>query len=83
MNCWTWGLAAARAGDDCMRMLCSAANRGAVVLCRDKVKASGDAGLPPLVAIVTDAGSASKEQGNFIIKDAANTSMNFWGSPFR
>lgn len=69
--------------DDSMRMVCNVANRDVFVLCRDKVKASGDAGLPPLVAIVTDAGSASKEQGNFIIKDAANTSMNFWGSPFR
>jgi hypothetical protein len=36
-----------------------------------------------VVAIVTDAGSASREQGNFIIKDAASTSMAFWGSPFR
>lgn len=54
-----------------------------VVTLRSKVKASGDGALPPLVAIVTDAGSASKEQGNFIIKDAASTSMSFWGSPFR
>jgi hypothetical protein len=51
--------------------------------CSNKVQASGDGALPPLVAIVTDAGSASKEQGNFIIKDAASTSMSFWGSPFR
>jgi pentatricopeptide repeat domain-containing protein 1 len=43
----------------------------------------GEGCLPPLLAIVTDAGSASKEQGNFIIKDAASTSMGFWGSPFR
>lgn len=47
------------------------------------MKASGDGALPPHVAIVTDAGSASKEQGNFIIKDAASTSMSFWSSPFR
>jgi hypothetical protein len=53
------------------------------VLYRKKVQSSGDGSLPPLVAIVTDAGSASKEQGNFIIKDAASTSMSFWGSPFR
>jgi hypothetical protein len=67
--------------------LCNAAHAHRVlccaVLCRKKVQASGDGALPPLVAIVTDAGSASKEQGNFIIKDAASTSMSFWGSPFR
>jgi hypothetical protein len=54
-----------------------------LLLCSNKVKAKGDAALPRLVAIVTDAGSASKEQGNFIIKDAASTSMSLWGSPFR
>lgn len=55
----------------------------ALTLCSNKVKATGDGALPHLVAIVTDAGSASKEQGNFIIKDAVSTSMSLWGSPFR
>lgn len=55
----------------------------ALMLCSNKVKATGDGALPRLVAIVTDAGSASKEQGNYIIKDAASTSMSLWGSPFR
>lgn len=51
--------------------------------CRRKVLAGGEASLPPLLAIVTDAGHASREQGNFIIKEAVSTSMSFWGAPFR
>lgn len=43
----------------------------------------GDKALPPLLAVVTDAGNASKEQGNFIIKEAVSTMMSFWGAPFR
>jgi hypothetical protein len=43
----------------------------------------GEKAVPPLLAIVTDAGTASKEQGNFIIKEAVNSLMNFWGAPFR
>jgi hypothetical protein len=35
------------------------------------------------MAVVTDAGTASKEQGNFIIKEAVSTLMSFWGAPFR
>lgn len=64
-------------------MPCKTAGLSCFCSYRNKVKASGDGALPPMVAIVTDAGSASKEQGNFIIKDAASTSMSFWGSPFR
>ncbi|WIA29715.1 hypothetical protein OEZ86_012195 [Tetradesmus obliquus] len=48
-----------------------------------KVATCGDSALPPLLAVVTDAGTASKEQGNFIIKEAVSTLMSFWGAPFR
>jgi hypothetical protein len=50
---------------------------------RHKVATCGDNALPPLLAVVTDAGTASKEQGNFIIKEAVSTLMSFWGAPFR
>ncbi|KAI8474968.1 MAG: hypothetical protein J3K34DRAFT_465323 [Monoraphidium minutum] len=50
---------------------------------RDQVEARGEGALPAALAIVTDAGSASKEQGNFIIKEAVSTMMAFWGAPFR
>lgn len=50
---------------------------------RHKVATCGDSALPPLLAVVTDAGTASKEQGNFIIKEAVSTLMSFWGAPFR
>eukprot|EP00879_Flechtneria_rotunda_P008397 GHRR01008796.1.p1 GENE.GHRR01008796.1~~GHRR01008796.1.p1 ORF type:complete len:458 (+),score=137.47 GHRR01008796.1:1487-2860(+) len=48
-----------------------------------RVLTCGDHALPPLLAVVTDAGNASKEQGNFIIKEAVSTMMSFWGAPFR
>lgn len=47
------------------------------------MNSAGEQSLPAVLAVVTDAGGASKEQGNFIVKDAASTSMSFWGSPFR
>ncbi|KIY94758.1 Pentatricopeptide repeat-containing protein [Monoraphidium neglectum] len=50
---------------------------------RDVVTARGDGALPAALAIVTDAGSNSKEQGNFIIKEAVSTMMAFWGAPFK
>jgi hypothetical protein len=34
------------------------------------------------LSIITDAGSSSKEQGNFIIKEAINSMMTFWDTPF-
>ena len=38
--------------------------------------------MPPVLSIITDAGSSSKEQGNFIIKEAINSMMTFWDTPF-
>jgi hypothetical protein len=61
--------------------MCAAAVSLAPV--RHKVATCGDNVLPPLLAVVTDAGTASKEQGNFIIKEAVSTLMSFWGAPFR
>jgi len=39
--------------------------------------------LPALMAIVTDVGKVSKEQGNCIVKEAVAAMMNFWEAPFR
>lgn len=50
---------------------------------RQKVALDGDSGLPSSLAIVTDAGHASREQGNFIVKEAVAATMTFWGAPFR
>lgn len=45
---------------------------------------AGPQALPPLLGIVTDAGSkASREQGNCIVKEALAAMMNFWEAPFR
>ena len=45
--------------------------------------AKGPESLPPLLAIVTDIGKASREQGNCIVKEAVVALMSFWESPFR
>lgn len=50
---------------------------------RELVTACGAEALPATLAIVTDAGSSSKEQSNFIIKEAVAASMAFWGAPFK
>ncbi|GBF98291.1 hypothetical protein Rsub_10954 [Raphidocelis subcapitata] len=50
---------------------------------RDQVLSQGEGSLPASLAIVTDAGNSSREQGNFIIKEALSTTMAFWGAPFR
>lgn len=47
------------------------------------VEEDGEAGLPRCMAIVTDVGKASKEQGNCIVKEAVAAMMNFWEAPFR
>lgn len=47
------------------------------------VEDEGETGLPRVMAIVTDAGKASKEQGNCIVKEAVAAMMNFWEAPFR
>ncbi|KXZ56011.1 hypothetical protein GPECTOR_2g1563 [Gonium pectorale] len=39
--------------------------------------------LPPVLAIVTDMGKASREQGNCIVKEAVAAMMSFWDAPFR
>jgi len=43
----------------------------------------GDDALPSVAAIVTDAGGASREQSNFVVKEAVSSSMQFWGAPFK
>ncbi|PNW74754.1 hypothetical protein CHLRE_12g511400v5 [Chlamydomonas reinhardtii] len=43
----------------------------------------GLAGLPQTLAIVTDMGKASREQGNCIVKEAVAAMMSFWDAPFR
>jgi hypothetical protein len=50
---------------------------------REQVAARGEGCLPASLAVVTDAGCGSKEQGNFIVKEAVATMMAFWGAPFR
>ncbi|GIL47655.1 hypothetical protein Vafri_4418 [Volvox africanus] len=39
--------------------------------------------LPAVLAIVTDMGKASREQGNCIVKEAVAAMMSFWDAPFR
>ncbi|EFJ50581.1 hypothetical protein VOLCADRAFT_116752, partial [Volvox carteri f. nagariensis] len=39
--------------------------------------------LPAALAIVTDMGKASREQGNCIVKEAVAAMMSFWDAPFR
>lgn len=41
------------------------------------------AGLQAGMAIVTDKGKSSKEQGNLVVKEAVAAMMNRWQAPFR
>lgn len=50
---------------------------------RQDLNQYGEEALPPSLAIVTDAGNMSKEQGNFVVKEAMAAMMSFWGAPFR
>ncbi len=51
---------------------------------RRRVAAEQGAGaLPPSLAIVTDMGRASREQGNCIVREAVTAMMGFWEAPFR
>jgi hypothetical protein len=35
------------------------------------------------VGIITDAGSSSREQGNFVVREAVSSLMAFWEAPFQ
>jgi hypothetical protein len=35
------------------------------------------------VSIITDAGSSSREQGNFVVREAVSSLMSFWEAPFQ
>ena len=48
-----------------------------------RVDKSGAAGLQRSMAIVTDKGKSSKEQGNLVVKEAVAAMMNQWQAPFR
>ena len=48
-----------------------------------QVEAGGVAGLQPGMAIVTDKGKSSKEQGNLVVKEAVAAMMSKWQAPFR
>ena len=50
---------------------------------RRQVCCGGVASLPSHLAVVTDAGSASREQGNFVVREAVAALLLFWDSPFR
>lgn len=50
---------------------------------RQLATTSGESALPANFAIITDAGHASREQGNFIVKEAVAAMMSFWGAPFK
>ena len=45
-------------------------------------KAPGSS-LPARLAVVTDKGKSSKEQGNLVVKEAVAAIMNLWEAPFR
>lgn len=47
------------------------------------VARGGAAGLPARLAIVTDKGKSSKEQGNLVVKEAVAGMMSHWHAPFR
>ena len=48
-----------------------------------QVEMSGTAGLQATMAIVTDKGKSSKEQGNLVVKEAMAAMMHHWQAPFR
>lgn len=39
--------------------------------------------MPVRLAIVTDRGKGSKEQGNLVVKEAVQASMALWSAPFK
>lgn len=39
--------------------------------------------LPGRLALITDKGKSSKEQGNLVVKEAVAAIMNLWEAPFR
>lgn len=39
--------------------------------------------LPARLAIITDKGKGSKEQGNLVVKEAVAAIMTLWQAPFR
>jgi pentatricopeptide repeat domain-containing protein 1 len=43
----------------------------------------GGAALPARLAVVTDKGKGSKEQGNLVVKEAVAAMMQQWDAPFR
>ncbi|KAL4442119.1 hypothetical protein ABPG77_011380 [Micractinium sp. CCAP 211/92] len=43
----------------------------------------GTAAMPVRLAIVTDRGKGSKEQGNLVVKEAVQASMALWSAPFK
>ena len=43
----------------------------------------GSTGLPGRLAVVTDKGKTSKEQGNLVVKEAVAAMMHLWEAPFR
>lgn len=55
-----------------------------LVPCRRRMATEkGPGALPPVLAVVTDMGKASREQGNCIVKEAVAAMMSFWDAPFR
>lgn len=50
---------------------------------RAALAAHGRACLPPQLAIVTDKGKNSKEQGNLVVKEAVAAMTQGWHAPFR
>ena len=43
----------------------------------------GAAALPLRLAVVTDRGKGSKEQGNLVVKEAVQAAVALWDAPFR
>ncbi|KAK9820095.1 hypothetical protein WJX72_006068 [[Myrmecia] bisecta] len=50
---------------------------------QQKVHGRGAAGLPARLAVVTDKGKTSREQGNLVVKEAVAAMMTHWEAPFR
>lgn len=50
---------------------------------RARVSESTHAPLPPRLALVTDKGKSSREQGNLVVKEAVSAIMLQWDAPFR
>jgi pentatricopeptide repeat domain-containing protein 1 len=54
-----------------------------LVSLKQLVAQHGPAALPMRLAVVTDRGKGSKEQGNLVVKEAVQACMALWGAPFR